>query len=80
MYTATGKLLSKDVFTYDTKGNHLYEAHYGPGGSVKSRQYFKYEYDAMGNWTQRMTFERASNRTGPHPVEVEYREIPCIYK
>jgi hypothetical protein len=68
-YSAPDRLRGKTVYVYDERGNQIesiqYQAEYGlsaPGEPVFIQTYrdvYKYEYDALGNWTKIVNFYAA---------------------
>ena len=74
---AGSNLTGKEVYKYDDKGNISEMIMVNGDGSLLSREVYKYDYDAVGNWT-RMTTSVAVIEAGKvtfEPSEVTYRAI-----
>ncbi|HKS26266.1 MAG TPA: nuclear transport factor 2 family protein [Pyrinomonadaceae bacterium] len=71
----------RQEYEYDDKGNIVAMTIRGPDNSILNRESYKYEFDALGNWTKMTTLKAASEsgREAPHPAEVTYRNITYYY-
>jgi TonB family protein len=72
---AGSTLTGKEVYKYDDKGNISEMTRLNADGSLLSREVYKYDYDAIGNWI-RMTTSVAVVEAGKvtfEPTEVTYR-------
>jgi hypothetical protein len=67
---------TRTVWHYDGKGNAVDETRYDPSGSMKSKKFYSYEYDARGNWIEQFArTATSSGRPEADPSEVTYRTI-----
>lgn len=64
-------------FDLDPKGNVIEEISYGEANKVMGRTAYKYEFDAVGNWIIRRSFEKKTVRGKPvlKPISITYRTI-----
>ena len=70
-------LTGREVYKYDEKGNISEMTLVGADGSLVSKEVYKYDYDAVGNWVK-MTASVAvveNGRISFEPSEVTYRTI-----
>ena len=70
-------LTGREVYKYDDKGNISEMTLLNADGSLLSKEVYKYEFDAMGNWVK-MTTSVAVVENGKiefEPTEVTYRTI-----
>lgn len=71
----------RQEYEYDDKGNIVAMIVRGPDNAILSRETYKYEFDAVGNWTK-MTTSKAGSESGkeaPGPAEVTYRSITYYF-
>lgn len=71
----------RQEYEYDDKGNIVAMTVRGPDNSILGRETYKYEFDAVGNWT-RMTTSKVDSESGketPRPAEVTYRSITYYF-
>ena len=72
-----GTLTGRESYKYDDKGNISEMTLVNAGGSLVSKEVYKYEYDSVGNWVK-MTASVAvveNGKIGFEPTEVTYRAI-----
>jgi TonB family protein len=70
-------LTGREVYRYDDKGNISEMTLVNADGSLVSKEVYKYDFDAIGNWVK-MTTSLAvveNGRVGFEPTEVTYRTI-----
>lgn len=77
-FPVTGSTLTgREVYRYDDKGNISEMTLVNADGSLVSKETYKYDFDAIGNWVK-MTTSLAvveNGRVGFEPTEVTYRTI-----
>jgi len=71
----------RQEYEYDDKGNIVAMTVRGPDNSILGRETYKYEFDAVGNWTKATTSKMPSEsgKEAPRPAEVTYRSITYYY-
>jgi YD repeat-containing protein len=71
----------RQEYEYDDKGNIVAMTVRGPDNSILGRETYKYEFDAVGNWTKMTTAKAASesSKEAPPPAEVTYRTITYYF-
>lgn len=52
-----GKLISKETWIYDEKGNIIDQTELGPNGSLIQKYTYKNEFDNNGNWIKQISYE-----------------------
>lgn len=71
----------RQEYEYGDQGYIVAMTARGPDNSILGRETYKYEFDAVGNWTK-MTASKTDSESGkeaPQPSEVTYRSITYYY-
>ncbi|MCA1558586.1 MAG: nuclear transport factor 2 family protein, partial [Acidobacteria bacterium] len=71
----------RQEYEYDDKGNITGMTVRGADNAVLGREIYKYEFDAVGNWTK-MTTSKVISESGkdtPQPAEVTYRSLTYYF-
>ena len=56
-YNSAGVLDSRDSNKYDDKGNVIVWIWFNSDGSIHMKEIYKYEFDKIGNWLKKVTYE-----------------------
>jgi len=78
VFSTNGSLNQKHIYTLDSKGNEMQILYYDTkDDKISSKETFKYlEFDAMGNWTKRLTSEGdEETKFAQQPREIKYRKL-----
>ncbi|HEY0003632.1 MAG TPA: nuclear transport factor 2 family protein [Pyrinomonadaceae bacterium] len=71
----------REEYAYDNKGNISEMTLRDNNNSILSKEIYKYDYDAVGNWTRMMTSRVVyeGGRLSQQPVEATYRNITYYF-
>lgn len=71
----------KEEYKYDDAGHAIERLQRDADGTPRSREIYTYEYDAIGNWTKRMTLLMVieGGKVTYEPVEITYRVIAYYF-
>lgn len=78
---STNAQAGKEEYAYDEKGNISEMTVRDEGNNVLSKEVYTYEYDAIGNWTKRVTYAVVyeGGKVRQEPTEATYRNITYYY-
>jgi YD repeat-containing protein len=73
--------VGKEEYAYDDKGNISEMTVRDSGNNILSKEVYAYEYDAIGNWTKRVTYVVVyeGGKVRQQPTEATYRNITYYY-
>lgn len=76
-YPLTGSRIGRETHEYDQQGHLIETIARNSRGRVLSKTLYRYEFDALGNWTKMVATVEAfeSGRVKLEPFEVTYRTI-----
>jgi hypothetical protein len=73
-YDISGMLKAKVAYSYDERGNEIGRTMFN-GDTLSSRSLVKIEYDSLGNWTKKTSFNQSENGGLPQAYHAEVRVI-----